>query len=418
MSKKNLQQWLEYLESIHPSEIEMGLNRVRTVATNMQLIKPAKKIMLVAGTNGKGSTVTYSRSILLQCGFSVGTYMSPHLHVYNERVMIDDKMVSDDDLIESFEKIEQARGDISLTYFEVGTLSAYYLFNKYNVDCAVIEVGLGGRLDATNIVEPDVSVVTSVGMDHQDWLGNDISLIAYEKAGVYRADKPAICGEPDVDVKLIEHAQSIGANLHIKNKDYRIEKTEDSWSWFGVHPNGGVLHFHDLPLPSLPLENAGTALQALLYLYPELTQQQIIEGLSVAHLPGRLQKLSSPFNCLLDVGHNPQAAKLIAKHCQDTPLKGKRIALLAMLVDKDVQGVVSQLEGVIDEWYLAGINGYRGQTADQLLEKAGDLVVDPVLCETVAQALEKIQLDLGEDDEVIILGSFVTVAQAQTWLEG
>ena len=222
MKNKSLNQWLEYLESIHPTEIEMGLNRVRTVAQRMDLIKPASKVMLVAGTNGKGSTVTYCSTILSQCGLLVGSYMSPHLHVYNERVRINNKMASDLDLVESFEAIETARQDITLTYFEFGTLSSLYIFKKYKVDCAVVEVGLGGRLDATNIVDPDVSVVTSVGLDHQDWLGDDLDQIAYEKAGVFRSGKMAVCGEEGVSSRLIEHAESIGANLLIKNTDYSV----------------------------------------------------------------------------------------------------------------------------------------------------------------------------------------------------
>jgi dihydrofolate synthase/folylpolyglutamate synthase len=422
MKNKNLNQWLEYLESIHPSEIEMGLARVKSVAEKMDLIKPAPKVMLVAGTNGKGSTVTYSRYVLLQCGFSVGTYMSPHLHTYNERVTINNEMASDADLVESFEAIESARGNVTLTYFEFGTLSAFYLFKKYRVDMAVIEVGLGGRLDACNIVDPDVSVVTSIGLDHQDWLGDDISQIAFEKAGVFRAGKAAICGQVDVDKRLVEHALNIGAKLLVKNEDFSIKVDKQHWYWSGkLIDSGGKekqVSFGPMPQPSLPLENAGTALQALLCIYPELNQQQVSAGFSAASLPGRMQKIEYPFNAILDVGHNPQAAQLMAKHVLSHPIKGKHYCLLAMLADKDAKAVVAELKTVVDVWHLAGIQGYRGQSADTLNGKVSAMISADKLHVNVADGLDSLVNELTEDDEILILGSFFTVASAQKWLEG
>ena len=418
MKKKNLSQWLEYLESIHPSEIEMGLGRVRSVAETMQLIRPAKKIMLVAGTNGKGSTVTYCRSILSQSGFSVGAYMSPHLHIYNERVMINGEMASDEDLIESFEAIDQARGDVTLTYFEVGTLSALYLFKKHNVDYAVIEVGLGGRLDATNIVDPDVSVVTSIGLDHQDWLGHDIDKIAFEKAGIYRKGRAAVCGQLGVSRGLLDHAKNIGAKLLLKGEDFSLSLSGHTWSWQGKDTAGEDVHFNDMPLPNLPLENAATALQALVQIYPDLKQEDIEQGLKRAVLPGRMQLIDHPFKGMLDVGHNPQAARLVAQRCADNPVIGKRYALLAMLDDKDACGVVSELMNVVDEWCLAGISGYRGQSCDQLAKKLQGIVLTHKQYGTIESALENLSATLTDSDEVLIMGSFMTVAAAQDWLKG
>jgi dihydrofolate synthase/folylpolyglutamate synthase len=422
MKHKNLNQWLEYLESIHPSEIEMGLGRVNNVAVKMGLIKPAPKVMLVAGTNGKGSTVTYSRYVLAECGFSVGAYMSPHLHKYNERVTINNEMASDADLVESFEAIEEARENITLTYFEFGTLSAFYLFKKHAVDIAVIEVGLGGRLDATNIVDPDVSVVTSIGLDHQDWLGNDISQIAFEKAGVFRSGKAAICGQIDVDSRLIQHALNIDAKLLLKNKDFSINADRQCWYWTGklANQNGEIseVSFGPMPLPSLPLENAGTALQALICIYPSLNQEQVTAGFSAANLPGRLQKIEQPFRAILDVGHNPQAAQLMAKEASNNTVKGKRYCLLAMLADKDAKAVVAELKKVVDVWHLAGIQGYRGQSADSLQGKVSAMISADKLHLNIADGLDCLVDELTEDDEVLILGSFFTVASAQTWLEG
>jgi dihydrofolate synthase/folylpolyglutamate synthase len=422
MKNKNLNQWLQYLESVHSSEIEMGLARVKSVAEKMGLIKPAPKVMLVAGTNGKGSTVTFSRYVLLQCGFSVGTYMSPHLHNYNERVTINNEMASDADLVESFEAIELARGNVTLTYFEFGTLSAFYLFKKYKVDMAVIEVGLGGRLDACNIVDPDVSVVTSIGLDHQDWLGDDISQIAFEKAGVFRTGKAAICGQVDVDKRLVEHALNIGAKLLVKNEDFSIKVDNQHWYWSGKvidsTGNDKDVSFGPMPLPNLPLENAGTALQALLCIYPELNQKQVTAGFSAASLPGRLQKIERPFNAILDVGHNPQAAQLVAKEVLNNPIKGKRYCLLAMLADKDAKAVVTELRAVVDVWHLAGIQGYRGQSADTLNDKVSAMISADKLHLNVAEGLDSLVNQLTEDDEILILGSFFTVASAQKWLEG
>lgn len=417
MTKKNLPQWLEYLESIHPTEIELGLSRVRSVASKMHLLKPAGKIMLVAGTNGKGSTVTYCSSVLKAAGFSVGTYMSPHLHIYNERVKINGVMSTDADLVESFEAIELGRGDVTLTYFEVGTLSALYLFKKHSVDCAVIEVGLGGRLDATNIVEPDVSVVTSVGLDHQDWLGDDLSVIAFEKAGVFRSGKPAVCGQISVSDSLVSHADSIGADLFLKNRDFSIEVFENSWACRCTGPDGEVKSFLDMPLPSLPLENAGTALQALCHLYPALTKAQISRGFELAVLPGRMERFSSPFNGVLDVGHNPQAARLVATDLSVKKAVGKRYALLAMLEDKDAVGVVSELTDVIDSWYLASLDGYRGQSSEALNQKVKGLLSSVTCLPSVGQALDALADIMTKDDEVLVLGSFFTVAYAQNWLK-
>jgi dihydrofolate synthase/folylpolyglutamate synthase len=427
MIKKNLNTWLEYLEAIHPTEIDMGLARVKSVAEKMDLIKPAAKVILVAGTNGKGSTVTYCRYILAQSGLSVGAYMSPHLHVYNERVTINNQMVSDADLVESFEAIELAREHITLTYFEFGTLSALYLFKKYEVDVAVIEVGLGGRLDATNIVDPDVSVVTSIGLDHQDWLGDDLSQIAFEKAGVFRSGKGAVCGQVNVDRRLIEHAAAIGAKLLVKNRDFHIKVAEQSWTWNGKGAdnkgadNKGTnkdICFGPMPLPKLPLENAGTALQALMCIYPELEEKHIVAGFHLAQLPGRLQSINKPFKGVLDVGHNPQAAQLVAKEASHRVISGKRYCLLAMLNDKDALGVVAELKDVVDVWHIAGIQGYRGQSAQGLQDKVSGMIAGAKLHFNVADGLDSLLSELTDGDEVLVLGSFITVANAQKWLEG
>lgn len=412
--KKNLDQWLSYLESIHPSEIELGLHRVKQVAQTLGLIKPTKKVLMVAGTNGKGSTVTLASECLMQSGLTVGQYMSPHLHVYNERVKINGQLASDEDLIESFEAIDQARADITLTYFEVGTLSALYLFKKYSFDVSVLEVGLGGRLDAVNIVEPDVSVVTSIGLDHEDWLGSDLSVIAYEKAGIYRAGKPAVCGQIDPPLSLKQHAEKLKAPLYLKSDHFNFEVSESTWTFTGRQADASMLEWSDLPLPSLPIENAATALQALILLTPDIEKSHIEKGLVSAQLSGRLQNIPHSFNGFMDVGHNQQAAELLATRLQHKP-KGKRHILLAMLEDKKPEGVVNALSESVDQWHLAGLSGYRGQTAEQLNEKLD--LQNAKLWVDVKAALVALRQTLTMDDELVILGSFFTVAQTMDWLE-
>lgn len=413
--KKNLDQWLAFLESNHPTEIDMGLERVQTVAQRLDLLKPAPLTLLVAGTNGKGSTVTMSSCILNAAGLNVGSYMSPHLHVYNERVRINGQPVSDELIVESFEVIDDARADISLTYFEVGTLSALYIFKKFQVDAAVLEIGLGGRLDAVNIVDPTGAAVTSIGLDHQDWLGSDINNIAFEKAGVYRANQPAICGQRDVPSRLIEHAESIGAHLLLKGRDFDFKWLATSWSWHGKGINGEVIKLNDLSLPALPLENAATALQLLIQVCPQLTTEQINQGFEQAHLDGRLQVFEQPYKGIMDVGHNPQAAALLNDSLVMEPIKGKRFGLLAMLKDKDAEAV-AQCMSVIDEWHVAGLAGYRGQSATELEHKIMDVVPVSSKHDTVAIGLESLREVVGPDDQVVLFGSFITVANGQDWL--
>ncbi|MEH6346474.1 MAG: bifunctional tetrahydrofolate synthase/dihydrofolate synthase [Bermanella sp.] len=416
MKEKNLTQWLQYLESLHPSEIDMGLARVRDVAQKMNLLKPANTVVMAAGTNGKGTTVTLTSSILQQAGLKVGTFMSPHLHQYNERVKVNGVMLGDEDFIESFEVIDKSRGDVLLTYFEVGTLSALYLFIKYQVDVAVLEVGLGGRLDAVNIIDADISVVTSIGLDHQDWLGDDLNQIAFEKAGIYRSGKPAICGERTPQSSLINHAENIGSPLYVKGRAFDFEQNKYDWCWTGLSDEGQCIKFENLPLPSLPIENAATVLQLLQFMPKKPSIVNIHKGILAANLSGRLERVTQPFKAVLDVGHNPQAAQLLAKNLESQPVKGRRFALLAMLEDKDPAGVVEKLAPYIDGWNLAGLKGYRGQKVETLKAKVIDTVNACICYEGVEEALDDLLLKMNEDDELVIVGSFMVIAKAHDWL--
>lgn len=418
---KNLSDWLSHLEAIHPSEIDMGLERIRVVAERLGVERPADIVITVAGTNGKGSTVTTCTSILKEAGLRVGSYMSPHIHHYGERVRVNGHAASDGDLCLSFAAVEAARGDISLTYFEFGTLAALWLFKENDVDAAVLEVGLGGRLDAVNVVEPDVAVVTSIGLDHQDWLGNDIADIAREKAGVYRREKPAICGERTPPQSLLDISESLNARLQLKGRDFDFTEQpgEDRWSWTGVGNQGQKIQLNHLPMPRLPIENAATALQALHQLDLTLTDDVIRMGLARAQLAGRLQHFSQPFSGIMDVGHNPQAANLLKEHLIKRPAKGKRVGVLAMLNDKDASGVVEPLRDELDEWFIAGLDVHRGQSSSELMDKVAKVLDGKASqeFETVAQALDFAVKTLDKDDQVVILGSFFTVAEAQVWLD-
>ncbi|GAA6133498.1 bifunctional tetrahydrofolate synthase/dihydrofolate synthase [Oceaniserpentilla sp. 4NH20-0058] len=413
--KQNLDQWLSYLESNHPTEIDMGLERVRIVAQRLDLFKPTPLVLLVAGTNGKGSTVTFCTEFLKTLGLNVGSYMSPHLHVYNERVRINGQPVSDELIIESFEAIEIARQEISLTYFEVGTLSALYIFKQQKLDACVLEIGLGGRLDAVNIVDADGAAVTSIGLDHQDWLGSDLNQISYEKAGVFRANKAAVCGQRLPPELLIEHANDISANLFVKGEAFDFDCKDNLWTWRGLDTLNRPVVFEGLPYPSLPIENAATAIQLMVQVKPELTYDQVKKGLLSAQLDGRLQVFTHPFNGVMDVGHNPQAAQLLNQYLIRTPAKGRKIALLAMLHDKDAPLVVKEMTQ-IDEWHLAGLSGYRGQTSEELRKKLPKTMVVEHCHQSVRDALDALIDIVNPDDTVVVFGSFFTVAQLQDWL--
>ncbi|WP_396586700.1 bifunctional tetrahydrofolate synthase/dihydrofolate synthase [Bermanella sp. R86510] len=416
---RSLEQWLQHLESIHPSEIDLGLERIRKVALKLDLLKPAEHVIVVAGTNGKGTTVTTCAQILQCSGRKVGVFTSPHIHHYNERVAINGEVVSDELLIKSFEVVDAARGDITLTYFEVSALSAFYIFKQQNVDAAVLEIGLGGRLDAVNVVEPDVSVVTSIGLDHTDWLGDTLDKIGYEKAGVYRKNKPAICGQVNPPNGLIDHAKQLGAQLLVKGEAFSYDSSHindtGQWSWQGQDTNGNAIQLEHLPKPKLPLENVATALQTLMSLNIDISQQALKQGIETAYIGGRLEPIDKPFKGLMDVGHNQQAAQFLSQ--QLPPIKGRCFAVLAMLADKDPLAVVNALNQQVDTWYFAGLDGYRGQSGQALAAKLAQTKVESNIFDSVAQALDAVVLEADENDFVLIFGSFFTVAQAQAWLE-
>ena len=398
--------WLTYLENLHTSAIDLGLDRALEVATRAQLTKPAQQVITVAGTNGKGSTCAILEAILLEAGYKVGVYSSPHLVRYNERVRINGRELPDNEHSQAFAVIEQHRGDVSLSLFEFGTLAALQLFRQHRVDVVILEVGLGGRLDATNIVDHDVSVITSLAVDHVDWLGDDIEVIGYEKAGIFRPNKPAVCGQPNPPASVPAHADDIGATLYQVGYQFDYQQSDGCWSW-----HCGAFDLENLPLPSLPLPNAATALMALGAAELEISDQNIVDGLAKASLPGRMERVSTSPLTIMDVAHNPHSARYFAEQLAKVKQheNKKRIhAVVAMLHDKDIAGTVAEMTVVVDVWYPASLEGPRAATADEIIAHLpGD--IQPYA--SPEQAYDAALTQAGEEDMVIVFGSFYTVGQ-------
>ncbi|HCN97593.1 MAG TPA: bifunctional tetrahydrofolate synthase/dihydrofolate synthase [Leclercia sp.] len=393
--------WLSYLESLHSKAIDMGLERVSQVAARLDVLKPAPFVFTVAGTNGKGTTCRTLESMLMAAGYKVGVYSSPHLVRYTERVRVQNAELAESAHTASFAEIEAARGDISLTYFEYGTLSALWLFRQAQLDVVILEVGLGGRLDATNIVDPDVAVVTSIALDHTDWLGPDRESIGREKAGIFRAGKPAIVGEPEMPHTIADVAQEKGALLQRRDVDWRYSVTQSGWRFEDAK---GALD--NLPLPQVPQPNAATALAALRASGLAVNEQAIRDGIQQAILAGRFQIVSESPRLILDVAHNPHAAAYLAGRLKSLPKTGRVLAVIGMLHDKDIGGTLACMETVVDSWYCAPLEGPRGATAEQLMEHLGQ----GQTFASVEQAWREAMADARPEDTVLVCGSFHTVA--------
>ncbi|MGR5449716.1 bifunctional tetrahydrofolate synthase/dihydrofolate synthase [Vibrio sp. PNB22_3_1] len=395
--------WLDYLTKLHTSAIDLGLDRVQAVAQKANLIKPAPTVITVAGTNGKGSTCALMEAILLDAGYSVGVYSSPHLIRYNERVRINGVDASDRKHGEAFDYIEKQRGEISLSLFEFGTLAALRIFQVEKVDVVLLEVGLGGRLDATNVVDHDVSVITSLAIDHVDWLGDDINVIGFEKAGIYRSGKPAICGQPTPPATVAAHADDIGAEFFQVGIQFDYQLTAKGWKW-----SSGAFALEDLPVPSLPLPNAATALMALGASELQITDINIVNGLNNARLAGRMQVLQTEPVVVLDVAHNPHSAEYLVEKVKSR-YKGKNIhVVIAMLHDKDIKATIEALTVIATQWYPASLTGPRAATADELCQY---LPEGQAQFQTPVDAFESAKSSVADDDVILVVGSFHTVGE-------
>ncbi|MBZ3928801.1 bifunctional tetrahydrofolate synthase/dihydrofolate synthase [Xanthomonas citri] len=419
----SLSAWLAYIEQQHPNAIAMGLERVREVAARLQTATPAKHVIVVGGTNGKGSTVAFIEAIGRAAGWKVGAYTSPHLLRYNERVRIDGNEASDAQLVDAFAAVEAARGDTALTYFEFGTLAALWLFQQSALDLAVLEIGLGGRLDAVNIVDSDVAVITTVDLDHTDWLGDDREAIGTEKAGIIRAWKPVVLGEIDPPSSVLRRAYQLGANAIRAGSDYFFEPIDTQHA---EAPQSDAPHWRwrdvavtlELPMPALhapvQLANAAAAIAALQALPVEVPDAAWAQGIANAQVAGRLQRLEvDGVQVLLDVGHNPQAARALAAALGTQAHAGSTHAIYAALADKDVLGVVEAVAGQIDHWALAGLEGARGQSAQALQARLQGSAAAQAPCHRdVAGAVRAVLDAASPGDRVLIFGSFHTVADA------
>ncbi|TFH88200.1 bifunctional tetrahydrofolate synthase/dihydrofolate synthase [Billgrantia azerbaijanica] len=416
---RTLDAWLARLEAAHPVGIDLGLERVAEVARRMGLAGrlPASRVISVAGTNGKGSTVAMLEALARAHGLATATYTSPHLLRYNERLRLDGAEVDDATLIAGFEAVEAARlapEPVSLTYFEVGTLAALWAIARRRPDLAILEVGLGGRLDAVNVIDADVAVITTVARDHAAYLGDDLDGIGREKAGILRAKRPAVLGSVRLPAGVHDVVREKGAVPYTLGDHFRRgEPSAKGWRWVGRDTVGELLDLSDLPDPGLPLDNAATALQALALVGVELEAVACGRALGSVSLPGRMQWLGQ---WCLDVGHNPHAAAYLARRLAARPCAGRTWVLLGMLADKDADGVIAALAPVADAWVPVTLAGERARPATDLAERlAAHGATVAWLAEAPEAGAEWLAQCLAPEDRVLVCGSFFTVAAILAW---
>ena len=416
-SASSLDQWLRILETVHGQGIDLGLERVRSVAQRMYLLPYATRSIIVAGTNGKGSTVACLEVLLRALGHRVGAFTSPHLLRYNERIRVAGAEASDAELIAAFEAIDAARGDTTLTFFEDTTLAALHLFRARRVDIAVLEVGLGGRLDAVNIVDAEAAIVCSIGLDHADWLGTDIDIIGREKAGVFRSGAIAVMADPAMTPAVEAEAQRLGARRIVAGRDYSWTATVDrQWEF----RSSGVT-LSALPLPALPgrrqLANASAALATLaaMQLLRQNDGAAVARALQAWQLPGRFQIIPGPVEWIIDVAHNEPAAQVLAQNLRERPCGGRTWCVIGILADKDIAAVGRALSDVVDDWILCGIDAPRGLSAAQLAART----------EVFATAHQAADIRTGmhaaagraqPGDRIVVCGSFLAVGPAMQQL--
>jgi dihydrofolate synthase/folylpolyglutamate synthase len=429
----------------------MGLARVTAVARALGVDKPACRVITVGGTNGKGSTVVHLDALLRAAGASTGMFTSPHFIRYNERIRVDGVEVGDDELVAAFERIESARGATTLTFFEYNALAALVIFAEHAVDVAILEVGLGGRLDAVNLVDADVAIVCSIGLDHRDWLGNTVDLIGAEKAGIFRSGRPAVLGTDDMPASVYSVIDALKAQPVVAGKDFtwRVEEGRADgarWSYQGLR-----LSLRDLPpsalAGSIQYRNAATALAALEALQLsatagvmagdrrplvagsrplELNERTVREALRSVRLAGRFQVVSGPVEWILDIAHNEPAASIFARHVRERPMppapvpqrsaRGRTFAVVGILGDKDAKAIASVLEPLVDHWILCGLPGPRGVSAEALAQRLSLATGQVTLAPSVEAGCEVARATAEPGDRVIVFGSFYTVGPALQWL--
>lgn len=418
MRFNTLAEWLQWQESLHPTEIELGLERVGEVLKRLCADPLPFTVVTVAGTNGKGSSIAALEAVLRAGGYRVGAYTSPHLLRYNERIRLAGEEVADAALVDAFERVDQARGDISLTYFEFGTLAALRIFADARPDIVLLEVGLGGRLDAVNIIDPDVALITAIGLDHTAWLGEDRETIAGEKAGIMRAGRPVVCSDPSPPAAIAARARELDATLYQLGREFDFERDGETWRWWRQVPPAQTYRGLPRPLPGgeHQYRNLAGALMVLSLLREKfpLEREQIVRGLAQMRLAGRLQTVPGEVPLLLDVAHNPDGVEQLARVLAMAPVTGRNWAIVGMMGDKDLSGSLGPLLGLIAGWFpLDLVQVPRAATAAQLagvLQDLGATSITP--CADMASALKAARAAARRGDRIVIFGSFYTVAEA------
>jgi len=414
---RSLADWLEQQQKSHPSAIDLDLTRVRSVAQRLELLPPPFKSLIVAGTNGKGSTVAYLDGLLRAAGKHTGRFTSPHLVRYNERICIDGREAGDAELIAAFERIEAVRGSTTLTFFEYNTLAALDLFARAAVDVAVLEVGLGGRLDATNIVDADVGVVCSIGLDHVDWLGDSVEQIGREKAGVFRAGRPAVLGSAPMPASVWRVIEEVGARPVAPGREYRVRRHDERWDF-----ESGDLRLRDLPLPALTGEhqvgNAATALAALEAgdFSVSLRQADVVRALGSVRIAGRFQRVPGEVEWILDVAHNVPAAETLRDNLRRLPPARRTLAICGILGDKDIRGITATLVADVDAWIPVTLEGPRAVSAEQIAQQLPANASILERAPNVADACRAAQAAARPQERVVVFGSFLTVGPALEFL--
>jgi dihydrofolate synthase/folylpolyglutamate synthase len=419
---RSLEQWLAYQAQVHPQAIDLGLDRLRVVLERLQWRQPAVPVITIAGTNGKGSVSAYCAAILRAAGLRAGTFTSPHLRDYRERIRVHDRLARHEELTEVFERIEIARGSVALTFFEFNALAALLIFEAAALDAWVLEIGMGGRLDAVNVVDPDVAVVTSIGLDHQEYLGDTLEAIAREKAGIFRAGKTAVIGGREPSLVLEEVARTVRAPLKRLAIEYNYIREGTGWRYRGTR-----WELPHLPAPALlgdiQFSNAATAIAALEEIAPRLNipAAAITRGLAEVQLAGRFQWVPPGTDTpgwVLDVAHNPDAARVLARNLKGHPVAGKTLAVCGILADKDAAGIASLLDPCIDAWWCASVDGARGRSGEDLARAvAAEVAAAVVASDSVASACAAALQSAGPLDRIVVFGSFHTVGPAIDWLE-
>ncbi|WP_148862653.1 bifunctional tetrahydrofolate synthase/dihydrofolate synthase [Marinobacter fonticola] len=409
-------QWLDYLEALHPKEIDLGLDRVLMVLRRLFPRHPGARIVTVGGTNGKGTTVAALEQLLLASDRAVGAYTSPHLQHYNERIRINGVDVSDNELVAAFEAVEHARKSVSLTYFEFGTLAAFVLFDRAGLDDWLLEVGLGGRLDAVNVLDADLAIITSVDLDHTAWLGEDRDTIGYEKAGILRHGQKAVYGDLEPPRSVLQQIAAQGVDCYRLGEQYRLVEGEQGSRV--VTDAGGHWAFR-LPDNGLPEHSLAAAVQAFRLLQPDEADSRIEHTLTRVRVPGRFEQVADAPRIIIDVGHNPHAAQWLRQRVEALGVEGRIKAVYACLEDKDSGGVLRAMAPVVDDWYLAPLSVPRGLDRDSLHRRAQDVssvAETMVMATSVAAALAQARADADPKDCILVFGSFFTVSEARSSL--